>query len=76
MDTKGNQFYLFFKNNTFIYCALLKFHQPTQIQEVIEFLGNGFLETISFWGPKLLWYIGKNGREKELEHCQIEIKHQ
>ena len=41
-------------NITFLSAALLQFQQPTQTRKVIEFLGNGYLQTISFRGPKLL----------------------
>ena len=35
---------------TFLSPALLQFQQPTQTRKVVEFLGNGFLETISLRG--------------------------
>ena len=73
---KATNFIISLKITFLSAAALLQFQQPTQIPKVIEFLGNGFLETISFQEPKLLWYIGKNGRERRLEKCQIEMKHQ
>ena len=38
----------------FLSAALQLFQQPTQILEVTEFLGNRFVETISFVEPKLV----------------------
>ena len=65
-ETTGNQFYYFFKNNIFICCSLTV-STTNRDTRSYWFLRNRFPETISLAEPKLLWYICKNVREREVE---------